>query len=80
MAKDFPGSGEAVQAVSTARLIYIDLGRVDEYANWVRTLDYVEVTDVELDNTMYLAAEKPYLENDTDNAIRQFNNYLNQKF
>jgi len=43
VAKDFPGSGEAVQAVSTARLIYIDLGRVDEYATWVRTLDYVEV-------------------------------------
>ena len=78
VAKDFPGSGEAVQAVSTARLIYIDLGRVDEYANWVRTLDYVEVTDVELDNTMYLAAEKPYLDNDTDKAISQFNNYLNQ--
>ena len=78
VATDFPGSGEAVQAVSTARLIYIDLGRVDEYANWVRSLDYVEVTDVELDNTMYLAAEKPYLENNTDNAIRQFNKYLNQ--
>ncbi|WP_400077654.1 tetratricopeptide repeat protein [Winogradskyella sp. R77965] len=78
VAKDFPGSGEAVQAVSTARLIYIDLGKVDEYAAWIRTLDYVEVTDVELDNTMYLAAEKPYLDNDTDNAIRQFNKYLNQ--
>ena len=78
VAKDFPGSGEAVQAVSTARLIYIDLGRVDDYATWVRTLDYVEVTDVELDNTMYLAAEKPYLDNDTDKAIRQFNKYLNQ--
>ena len=78
VAKDFPGSGEAVQAVSTARLIYIDLGRVDDYAAWVRTLDYVEVTDVELDNTTYLAAEKPYLDNDTDKAIRQFNKYLNQ--
>jgi len=78
VAKDFPGSGEAVQAVSTARLIYIDLGRVDEYASWVRTLDYVEVTDVELDNTTYLAAEKPYLDNDTDKAIRQFNKYLNE--
>ncbi|WP_179344027.1 tetratricopeptide repeat protein [Winogradskyella ursingii] len=78
VAQDFPASGEAVQAVSTARLIYIDLGRVDEYARWVKTLDYVEVTDVELDNTMYLAAEKPYLDNDTDNAIRQFNKYLNQ--
>lgn len=78
VAKDFPASGEAVQAVSTARLIYIDLGRVDEYASWVKSLDYVEVTDIELDNTMYLAAEKPYLENDTDKAIRQFNKYLNQ--
>ncbi|MCA0132851.1 tetratricopeptide repeat protein [Winogradskyella alexanderae] len=76
VARDFPGSGEAVQAVSTARLIYIDLGKVDEYANWVKSLDYVEVSDVELDNTMYLAAEKPYLDNDTDNAIRQFNKYL----
>ncbi|MDY2587846.1 tetratricopeptide repeat protein [Winogradskyella aquimaris] len=78
VASDFPNSGEAVQAVSTARLIYIDLGRVDEYAAWVKSLDYVEVSDIELDNTMYLAAEKPYLENDTDKAIRQFNKYLNQ--
>ncbi|WP_299112294.1 tetratricopeptide repeat protein [uncultured Winogradskyella sp.] len=78
VATDFPGSGEAVQAVSTVRLIYIDLGRVDEYATWVRTLDYVEVTDVDLDNTTYLAAEKPYLDNDTDKAIRQFNKYLNE--
>ncbi len=78
VATDFPGSGEAVQAVATVRLIYIDLGRVEEYANWVRTLDYVEVTDVDLDNTTYLAAEKPYLDNDTDRAIRQFNKYLNE--
>ena len=78
VATDFPGSGEAVQAVSTVRLIYIDLGKVDEYATWVRTLDYVEVTDVDLDNTTYLSAEKPYLDNDTDKAIRQFNKYLNE--
>ena len=78
VAQDFPGSGEAVQAVSTVRLIYIDLGKVDEYATWVRTLDYVEVTDVDLDNTTYLSAEKPYLDNETDKAIRQFNKYLNE--
>ncbi|MEY8847536.1 tetratricopeptide repeat protein [Psychroserpens sp. XS_ASV72] len=78
VAKDFPSTGEANQAVATARLIYIDLGRVDEYATWVRTLDYVEVTDAELDNTAYLAAEKQYLDNNTDAAIRQFNKYLNE--
>src|SRR5690606_26951628 len=78
VAKDYPSSEEAIQAVSTARLIYIDLGRVDEYATWVKTLDYVNVTDAELDNTTYLAAEKQYLDGKTDNAIKQFNTYLNQ--
>ncbi|MBC3757455.1 tetratricopeptide repeat protein [Hyunsoonleella sp. SJ7] len=77
VASDYPGTPEAVQAVSTARLIYIDLGRVDEYANWVKQLDYVEVTDADLDNTTYEAAEKKYLDGDTDVAIKQFNGYLN---
>ena len=76
VARDFPGSPELVQAVATARLIYIDLGRVNEYAAWVRTLDYVEVTDAELDNTTYQAAEKQYLDNNTDDAIRLFNGYV----
>ncbi|WP_298555157.1 tetratricopeptide repeat protein [uncultured Algibacter sp.] len=78
VAGDYPGTPEAVQAVSTARLIYIDLGRVDEYANWVKQLDYVEVTDADLDNATYEAAEKQYLDNNTDKAIKQFNGYLNQ--
>jgi TolA-binding protein len=76
--KEYPNSEEAIQAVSTARLIYIDLGRVDEYAAWVKTLDYINVTDAELDNTTYLAAEKQYLDGNTDKAITQFNKYLNE--
>ncbi len=78
VARNFPNSEEAVQSVATARLIYIDTGRVAEYAAWVKTLDYVEVTDADLDNATYLAAEKQYLENKTDNAIKQFNSYLGQ--
>jgi TolA-binding protein len=78
VASDYPGTPEAVQAVSTARLIYIDLGQVNAYATWVKTLDYVEVTDVDLDNATYEAAEKQYLDNNVDKAIKQFNDYLNQ--
>ncbi|MFD2824127.1 tetratricopeptide repeat protein [Lacinutrix iliipiscaria] len=78
VANDFPGTPEANQAVSTARLIYIDLGRVNEYAAWVKTLDYVQVTDADLDHTTYEAAEKKYLDNNTDEAIRLFNGYLNE--
>ena len=78
VASTYPGTPEAVQSVATARLIYIDLGRVDDYARWVKTLDYVEVTDTDLDNATYEAAEKQYLDNNTDRAIKQFNAYLNQ--
>ncbi|MDO5970931.1 tetratricopeptide repeat protein [Flavivirga aquimarina] len=78
VAADYPGTPEAVQSVATAKLIYIDLGRVDDYANWVRTLDYVEVTDTDLDNATYEAAEKQYLDGNTDKAIKQFNKYLNE--
>lgn len=78
VAKDYAGSAEAVQAVATARLIYIDLGRVNEYAVWVKQLDYVEVTDADLDNATYEAAEKQYLDNNTDKAITQFNKYLSE--
>ncbi|MEM1001709.1 MAG: tetratricopeptide repeat protein [Bacteroidota bacterium] len=77
VAERYPKSEEAVQAVATARLIYIDIGEVDEYARWVRRLDFVEVTDAELDNTSYLAAEKQYIDGKTDDAIKQFNSYLN---
>ena len=78
VAQKYPGTADANQAVSTARLIYIDEGRVDDYAAWVKTLDYIEVTDADLDNTTYESAEKQYLENKPDNAIKLFNGYLNQ--
>ncbi|ULC58993.1 tetratricopeptide repeat protein [Flaviramulus sp. BrNp1-15] len=78
VAGDYPGTPEAVQSVATAKLIYIDMGRVDEYASWVRTLNFVEVTDADLDNANYEAAEKQYLDGNTDKAIKQFNGYLNQ--
>src|SRR5690606_29468679 len=78
VATDYSGTPEAVQAVSTARLIYIDMGRVDEYATWAKTLDFVNVTDADLDNATYEAAEKQYLDNNTDKAIKQFNGYLTQ--
>ncbi|MEP5340491.1 MAG: tetratricopeptide repeat protein [Algibacter sp.] len=78
IATDYAGTPEAMQSVATARLIYIDLGRVDDYAKWVKTLDYIDVTDADLDNATYEAAEKQYLDNNTDKAIKQFNGYLNQ--
>lgn len=78
VAADFPRTPEALEAVATARLIYVDNGRVDEYATWVRTLDFVAVTDAELDNDTYQGAEKQFQQNNTKQAIAGFNGYINQ--
>jgi TolA-binding protein len=78
VAADFPKTPEALEAVSTARLIYVDNGKVDEYATWVRTLDFVAVTDAELDNDTYEAAEKQYLQNNTKQAIPGFSGYVSK--
>src|SRR5690606_13992997 len=72
----FPRTPEALEAVATARLAYMDMGKVDEYASWVRTLDFVEVTDAELDNDTYQAAEKLYLQNNAKAALSSLTSYL----
>ncbi|NQY28607.1 MAG: tetratricopeptide repeat protein [Flavobacteriaceae bacterium] len=76
VASNYPGSSEANQAVATARLIYIDLDRVGEYVVWVKTLDFVAVSDADLDNTTYEAAEKQFLANNVKKAIKSYTGYL----
>lgn len=78
VAAEFPKTPEALEAVSTARLIYVDSGKVDEYATWVRTLDFVSVTDAELDNDTYDAAFKQYSQNNSKQAITGFTGYVNK--
>jgi TolA-binding protein len=76
VAADFPKSPEAIEAVATARLIYVDNDKVDEYATWVRTLNFVSVTDAELDNDTFDAAEKQYMQNNSKQAITGFSSYV----
>jgi TolA-binding protein len=73
---EYPKSSEALEAVATARLIYVENGNVDEYASWVRTLDFVAVTDADLDNDTYESAEKQYQQSNTNQAITGFGAYL----
>lgn len=74
--KQFPNSAEAKQAIKNSRQIYVDLGRVDEYAAWIKNIDYVTISDAELDNDMYESAEKQYLQNDHKKSIVNFKKYL----
>jgi TolA-binding protein len=78
VAAKYPRTPEALEAVSTARLVYMDNGKVNEYAAWVKTLDFVEVSDAELDNDTYEAAEKQFLQNNTKQAITSLSGYVSQ--
>ncbi len=76
VASDFPKTPEALEAVATARLIYVDNGNVGEYAAWVKTLDFVAVTDADLDNDTYDSALKQFEQHNNRQATAGFTAYL----
>src|SRR5699024_3898337 len=63
-------------AVSSARNIYVDRGETDAYAKWVKTLDFVNVSDADIDNTAYESAENQFIKGDNDKAVAAFQKYL----
>ena len=71
-----PNSKEAKQAVTNVKNVYIDIGKVDEYAVWVKSVKFINVSDAELDNATYQSAENKFLENNSTKAIEGFNKYL----
>ncbi len=72
----YPNTAIAQEAVRNARQIYVDTGRVDEYAAWVKNLDFINVSNAELDNDMYESAEKQFVMNEYSKAISAFKKYL----
>ncbi|MDP3313151.1 tetratricopeptide repeat protein [Lutibacter sp.] len=72
----YPNTAESKQAVKNTRQIYVDLGRVDEYATWVKGINFVNVSDAELDNDTYESAEKQFLQGNHSKAITGFQKYL----
>lgn len=78
VASKYAGTPQAVEAVSSARLVYIDQGKTAEYATWVRSLDFVDVSDSELDDTAFESAERPFLQGNMSSAVKELNKYLQQ--
>ncbi|MBL4746933.1 MAG: tetratricopeptide repeat protein [Flavobacteriaceae bacterium] len=76
---NYPNTTEARESVKNARKIYIDIGDVDSYATWVKTINFINITDKELDNDTFEAAEKQYMQQNTSKAISSLKKYL-QRF
>lgn len=73
----YPGSEEARLAQRDLKSIYIDLNKVDEYANFASSIPGGVSFDVnERDSLTYIAAEKVYMRGDVREAKASFTRYL----
>jgi TolA-binding protein len=74
----YPNSPEAEDALDNVKLIYIEDGKPDEYAAFMRKVGRPLSVSTE-DSLTYAAAEKQYDDQNMNAALAGFNNYL-QKF
>ena len=56
--------------------IYIDLNKVDEYANFASTSRWSQFDVNERDSLTYVAAERVYMRGEIDEARNSFTHYL----
>ena len=74
---DYPGSQDAIEAVQNARAAYLETGKSSEFASWVKTLDFVDISTAELENDVYTAAENQLAQNKSDAALVALVDYIN---
>lgn len=75
---DFPRTEDAIQAVQNARIAYNNAGQSAEFAQWVRTVDFVDISTAELEYDAYEVADKLLAQNKKEEALKSFKDYLRQ--
>ncbi|MFC0776127.1 tetratricopeptide repeat protein [Terrimonas alba] len=74
----YPNSQDAADALDNVKTIYIEMGKADEYAAFMRNAGRPISVSTE-DSLTYAAAESQFANGNTSAALNAFNNYL-QKF
>ena len=72
----FPKTSIAQQAIANIKRVYVETDQAEKYVAWIKTVNFVNVSDSDLDDTMYQAAEALYLEHKVDRSINSFEKYL----
>jgi TolA-binding protein len=73
----YPQSNEADEALDNMKNIYVEMGRPNEYVDFVNKAGKV-ISVTEADSLTYAAGELKYTNNDCAGAISAFSNYLNK--
>lgn len=75
----YPASLEAKEALNTLENVYMDMGRIDDYFAYAKTLDFVQVSTSTEDSLTFTTGENYYVDGDCGNAIKHLSKYT-QKF
>ncbi len=73
----FPNTPMAHQAVENIKNIYIEDGKAEAYAQWAKKYPWISVSNTELDDAVFAAAEEKYY-NQAPDAIAELEKYLQQ--
>jgi TolA-binding protein len=73
----YPQSNEADEALENMKNIYVEMGRPNDYVDFVNKAGKV-ISITEADSLTYAAGELKYTNNDCAGAISAFSNYLNK--
>ena len=72
----YPGTPEAREAITTARSVYDEANRIDDYLTWVQGIDFAQVRASELDSVAYMSAYDKYAQSNFEEAAKGFGRYL----
>jgi tetratricopeptide (TPR) repeat protein len=73
----YPQSDEANEALDNMKNIYVEMGKPNDYVDFLKKSGKV-ISISEADSLTYAAAELQYTNNDCTDAINSFNNYLSK--
>lgn len=73
---EYPNSSQAAEALKYIRNIYIELGDIDAYTQYIKGIQHVELSAGSLDSASYAAAETALNQNNCARAIESFDKYI----
>ncbi len=71
----YPASMEAREALNTLENVYMDMGRIDDYFTYARSLDFVQVSTSTEDSLTFTTGENYYMAGDCENTVKYLSNY-----
>ncbi|MCB0790603.1 MAG: tetratricopeptide repeat protein [Flavobacteriales bacterium] len=74
----YPTMDGARDALAGIESIYVEQGRVGEYETYLRSLDFVDPANLDLDEKYYRSAEALYFDDKCEQAIGAFGDYLSK--